>query len=214
MAAGDPAQLNRLAKTYRGFLEPDGGAAGFARDPRFLTTQFFPRSVETPDHLRALRPTFEALNQFVFSEGCDGRGVPSNLALEQVVVDLQALGYEVEHQPTSGSEKKQKIGVPMLFGPDDVALRRHDADAVNWVERTVVEVEAGTAVANNAYLKDVFEASLAVDIDYLALAVRKLYVTDKTRGNADFATVYDKLETLFLSERFTLPLKGILLLGY
>jgi hypothetical protein len=46
----------------------------------------------------------------------------------------------------------------------------------------------------NTYLKDIFEASLAVGIDYLGLAVRKLYVTDKTPGNADFATVYDKLE--------------------
>ena len=205
-----------LIDTYKRFVgTPTNGVDAF-RNPSFLTTQFFPRSVQSPQHLKSLRPVFVELNKFVFSEGCKGVAVPSYLALEQVVIGLHTLHYEVEHQPTSttGKEKKKKVSVPVLFGPNDVAIRRNDADAVHWEHRTVVEVEAGTAVANNAYLKDIVEASLAVNIDYLALAVRKLYVTDKVRGNADFATVYDKLETLFLSEKFSLPLKGVLLIGY
>lgn len=124
MVAVEPTAGTRLARTYRAFQDLDRKAPGAFRNPSFLTTQFFPRSVQTPDHLRALRPTFEALNRYVFEEGCAGRAVPSYLALEHVVVGLQELGYEVEHQPTSvtGREKKQKVGVPVLFGPDDIAL--------------------------------------------------------------------------------------------
>ncbi len=206
---------NLLGTTYSKFIASTGAATD-PRNPSALTTQFFPRGLAAPEHLRVLRPTFTALNDFVFEQGCAGNSVPSYLALEQVVNGLQGLGYEVEHQATTvtGHEKKQKVSVPVLFGMNGVAMRHHESDAVHWDKRTVIEVEAGTAVSSNAYLKDLFEASLAINIDYLALAVRKLYVTDKVRGNTDFATVHDKLETLFLSEKLSLPLKGVLLIGY
>lgn len=47
------------------------------------------------------------------------------------------------------------------------------------------------------------------DVDYLAIAVRNVY-----RGNKDFETVLKFFDTLYASNRLTLPLKGILVIGY
>ncbi len=47
------------------------------------------------------------------------------------------------------------------------------------------------------------------DVEYLVLAVRNVY-----RTHYDFDRVYSFLETLYISNRLHLPLKGILLIGY
>lgn len=46
-------------------------------------------------------------------------------------------------------------------------------------------------------------------VDYLVIAVRNDY-----RGGNDFEKVYTFLETMYISGRIVLPLKGILLIGY
>ena len=46
-------------------------------------------------------------------------------------------------------------------------------------------------------------------VDYLALAVRNNY-----RGGDNFHSVHSFLETLYISSRLVLPLKGIVLMGY
>ena len=47
------------------------------------------------------------------------------------------------------------------------------------------------------------------NVEYLVVAVRNEYRTHK-----DFEIVYTFLETLYISNRIQLPLKGILLIGY
>lgn len=47
------------------------------------------------------------------------------------------------------------------------------------------------------------------NVEYLVLAVRNIYRTHK-----DFERIFTFLETLYISNRITLPLKGILLIGY
>ena len=47
------------------------------------------------------------------------------------------------------------------------------------------------------------------DVEYLVLAVRNEYRTHK-----DFDIIYQFLETLYISNRLHLPLKGVLLIGY
>lgn len=47
------------------------------------------------------------------------------------------------------------------------------------------------------------------NVEYLVLAVKNLY-----RGSNDFEKVYTFLETLYISNRIKLPMKGILLIGY
>lgn len=84
-----------------------------------------------------------------------------------------------------------------------------NADAYAANDGWVVEVEAGQAVDNNKFLKDIFQACMMHDVLHLAIAVRNKY-----RGSDDFAKVENFLETLYVSSRLQLPLKGILLIGY
>ena len=75
--------------------------------------------------------------------------------------------------------------------------------------KIVIEVEAGRATENNQYMKDIFQACMMFEVEYLVVAVRNTY-----RGHKDFNIVYTFLETLYISSRLHLPLKGILLIGY
>ena len=47
------------------------------------------------------------------------------------------------------------------------------------------------------------------DVEYLILTVRNVY-----RTHYDFEIVHAFLETMYISNRIKLPLKGILLIGY
>lgn len=76
-----------------------------------------------------------------------------------------------------------------------------------------MEVEAGRGVVNNQFLKDLFQACMMDEVDYLAIAVRNVY-TAAGVSNADFERVVTFFDTLFASNRMRLPLKGILILGY
>ena len=73
----------------------------------------------------------------------------------------------------------------------------------------VIEVETGQATENHRFLKDIFEACMMFDVEYLVLAVRNTY-----RTHNDFERIYTFLETLYISNRLQLPLKGILIIGY
>ena len=46
-----------------------------------------------------------------------------------------------------------------------------EADGLNAEYKTVIEVEAGRGYANNQFLKDLFQASVMHNIDYLIIAV-------------------------------------------
>ena len=77
------------------------------------------------------------------------------------------------------------------------------------LKKVVLEVEAGRAVDNNQFLKDLFQACVMHEVKYLAVAVRKVY-----RGAKNFETVCRFFDTLYASNRFALPLDGILVIGY
>ena len=92
------------------------------------------------------------------------------------------------------------------------------ADALSSDNRIVIEVESGRAVDNNQFLKDIFQASMMFEVEYLVIAVLNEYVRKKHRGEPsiqhDYLTIKTFLETMYVSTRLQLPLKGILLLGY
>ncbi len=115
------------------------------------------------------------------------------------------LGYIVEQ----GKKRNQKIKIPVLFGRNSQIIKAFDVDAFNELNKTIFEIEAGRAVANNQFLKDIFQACVMVDVEYLVIAVRKVY-----RDSNDFEKIINFLETLYSSKRFILPIKGILLIGY
>jgi len=119
--------------------------------------------------------------------------------------DLASIDYKVE----IGKKDDEKIKVPVLFGENNSVDKSFNADALSKDGRIVVEVEAGRAVVNNQFLKDIFQASLMFGVEYLVLAVRNDY-----KGSDNFSSIYTFLETVYISNRVVLPLKGILVIGY
>lgn len=164
--------------------------------------QFFPRSQGIVGDIKTVIEAFKAVESEIDSTSKD---LKSNDVLAKVRPFLEESGYTVE----TGKGRNDKIDVPVLFGKDNSVDKSFFADALSGDGRIVIEVEAGRATENNQFLKDIFEASMMFDVEYLVLAVRNIY-----RTHADFDIVHTFLETMYISNRIKLPLKGILLIGY
>lgn len=109
----------------------------------------------------------------------------------------------------AGKRAAQKLRVPVLFGRNGRVQKFFEADAWHPGEKFVLEVEAGRGVTNNQFLKDLFQACMMHDIDYLGIAVRNDY-----RANPDYQRMVEFFETLYASNRMRLPLRGVLTVGY
>jgi len=164
--------------------------------------QFFPRSQGVTQPIQEVIDCFVTCDSQISSAKHD---LSSNEVLTVLRPHLKAIGYRVEE----GKARDQKIGVPVLFGLDNQIDKAFNADALSADGKVVVEVEAGRAIDNNQFLKDIFQACMMFEVEYLVIAVRNDY-----RGKDDFARIFTFIETLYLSNRLRLPLKGILLIGY
>lgn len=164
--------------------------------------QFFPRSQGITKEILSIIESFKSIEKQIDSET---KELKSNDVLNLVRPFLEKLNYRVE----TGKSKEEKIDVPVLFGKNNNVDKSFFADALSEDGRIVIEVEAGRAIENNQFLKDIFEACMMFDVEYLVLAVRNAY-----RTHFDFEIVHTFLETMYISNRIKLPLKGILLIGY
>jgi hypothetical protein len=164
---------------------------------------YFPKSSPPPEFGLFIVALFEEITDTIDSTKTLNQH--SDTVMARLRPGLEKLGFRVE----KGKSADDKIVVPVLFGRKGKVLKCFNADAhavsVGWV----LEVEAGRAVDNNQFLKDIFQACMMHDVLHLAIAVRNTY-----RGSDDFAKVESFLETLYVSGRLQLPLKGILLIGY
>ena len=164
--------------------------------------QFFPRSrgisLQIADVIKCFETEYRKIKSPEFNH-------PSNTVLEILKPSLQKIDFIVEE----GKSRDKKIHVPVLFGMDNTIDKSFNADAVSKDGKIVIEIEAGRAVDNNQFLKDIFQACMMFEVEHLIIAVRNDY-----RGGDDFQKIYSFLETLYISNRLHLPLKGILLIGY
>ena len=167
-----------------------------------INYQFFPRSRGINSEIKAVIDCFIEVESKINSEQ---HNLKSNEVLKELYKPFSKIGYSVE---TSKSQK-DKIDVPVLFGLDNKIDKSFNADALSKDGKIVIEVEAGRATENNQFLKDIFQACMMFEVEYLVIAVRNSY-----RGHKDFKIIYTFLETLYISSRLHLPLKGILLVGY
>lgn len=164
--------------------------------------QFFPRSQGITPEIEKIIYCFNNVDEEISSSR---HNHSSNTVLEYLKNHLEEIDFIVE----TGKTHKEKIHVPVLFGLNDEIDKSFNADALSKDGKIVIEVEAGRAVDNNQFLKDIFQACMMFEVEYLVIAVRNDY-----RGSDDFRKVYTFLETLYISSRLHLPLKGILLIGY
>ncbi len=164
---------------------------------------FFPKSSPPPEFGVQIVRLFEEMADAIDSSTKADQH--SNTVMARLRPSLEKLGFRVE----KGKSSDDKIVVPVLFGRKGKILKCFNADAHAASKGWVLEVEAGRAVDNNQFLKDIFQACMMHDVLHLAIAVRNIY-----RNSDDFAKVESFLETLYVSGRLQLPLKGILLIGY
>jgi hypothetical protein len=101
------------------------------------------------------------------------------------------------------------VRIPVLYGELGKEELAFEADAFHKEWKTVIEVEAGRAFLNYQFLKDIFQASMMMDTNYLILAVRNLY-----KGKNDFSKIKSFIEVIYLTNKIKLDLKGIILVGY
>ncbi len=164
--------------------------------------QFFPRSIGITPEIKAIIDCFTSANGQIDS---NVNNLPSNGVLLILYESLSKLGFKVE----ISKSKEDKIAVPVLFGTNNKIDKCFNADAISSDGKIVIEIEAGRATENNQFLKDIFQACMMFEVEYLVIAVRNSYRTHK-----DFEIIHTFLETLYISNRLHLPLKGILLIGY
>lgn len=164
---------------------------------------YFPQSNPIPPPLKRVVDTFITHALDIDSDLNEIQ--ESNTVLTKIADSLEAIGMQVER----GKTKDKKIFVPVLFGKNGVVEKSFEADAYWVAEKFVLEVEAGRAVTNYQFLKDLFQACMMQNVDYLGIAVRNKY-----KANKDFEKVFSFFDTLYKSRRLELPLKGVVIIGY
>lgn len=164
--------------------------------------QYFPKSDGIPEHLKAVIEVFRRYESDIESSH---KNLHSNQVLAILRKGLVENGFSVE----SGKTAEGKIKVPVLFGRNGELEKYFEADAFHEATGTVLEVAAGRGVDNNEFLKDLFEACAMHNANYLCIAIRNVY-----RGNRNFEKVLAFFDTLYASRRLSLPLKGVLIIGY
>ena len=164
--------------------------------------QYYPRSRQAPALLLKIVELFEVCVPQISSAK---KGLKSNEVLGVLQDGLKNLQFEVE----KGSKISDSVTVPVLFGRRGAVAKSFQADAFHPGEGVVLEVEAGRAVDNNQFLKDLFQACMMTDVKFLVIGVRLIY-----RGHQDFKKVLAFFDTLYASGRLQLPLEGILIIGY
>ena len=167
-----------------------------------ITWQFFPKCDDAPGTLKQVVECFEQIAGEIDSE-------TNTLSSNQVLHIVRPLLEEINFRVERGNRAEQKIKVPVLFGLNGNPEKSFEVDAYDERSKTVVEIEAGRAVTNYQFLKDFFEACVMFNVDYLILAIRKIY-----RNRRDFEKVVTFFETLFASGKLSIPLNGVLVIGY
>jgi len=164
--------------------------------------QFFPRSQGITKPIQDVISCFEMEIEKIKSTDFN---LSSNEVLETVRPHLEKINFTCE----TGKSRDSKISVPVLFGFNNKIDKSFNADAVSNDGKIVIEIEAGRATENNQFLKDIFQACMMFEVEYLVIVVRNVY-----RKHKDFEIIHTFLETLYISNRLHLPLKGLLLIGY
>lgn len=171
-----------------------------------INWMFFPQTDKIPNHLVEVIKIFKDESEKIDSEkhfGNDNLG--SNKVLEILKPRLMEIGYKVEQS----KKAEDKIKMPVLFGVNGKIELNFEVDAFSERSKTIIEVEAGRAVCNYQFLKDFYEACMMSSAEYFVVAVKNIY-----RNSNDFEKVCGFFRALYSSNRMSVPLKGILIIGY
>jgi hypothetical protein len=178
--------------------------------PDFPRWKYYPPSSRPPEWVPTVISAFTAAKASIDS---GERQITSDKALRALRPALEALEFEVE----AGKKRAQKIRRPVLFGEGGHEDLAYEVDAFHAGSGIALEVEAGRGARGNAVYRDLIQASLLVDTQFLVLAVQVSYrhkSGDKNVVVQSYRDTRNLLDAIYASNRLALPLKGILLVGY
>jgi hypothetical protein len=140
------------------------------------------------------------------------KGLTSDEVLAILRKDLVSLGFEVE----ASKRKRDKIERPVFFGENGMPTVRYEIDAYHPHWRCGLEVEAGRAWMGNAVYRDLIQAMVMVEVDWLALAVPNAYKYQsgaKQSTSKDYLNACGVADALFGHSRVTMPYR-LIVVGY
>ena len=140
------------------------------------------------------------------------KGLESDDVLAVLAKDLSGLGFSVEAGKSSG----HKISRPVFYGENGEPSLRYEIDAYQPGWHCGLEVEAGRGILGNAIFRDLFQAMVMVDVDYLCVAIPNTYKY-KSKGRLLTSHYYKKAidiaGALYGHRRVAMPY-GLAVIGY
>jgi hypothetical protein len=175
---------------------------------RFST---FPQTEPPPAFTNELVSVFQAHEPLIATLSLT-KGLTSDSVLGVLRDDLIKIGFEVE----GGKRQNQIIERPVFYGENGVATVRYQIDAYHRGWKCGLEIEAGRAWMGNAVYRDLIQASIMVNVDYLVLAVPQAYkylVGNQPKVSKDYDNTRSLAAALYGHTRFRLPYH-LIVLGY
>ncbi|HQS44804.1 MAG: hypothetical protein B7Y12_00465 [Rhizobiales bacterium 24-66-13] len=175
---------------------------------RFST---FPRTEPPPAFINEIVEVFR-LHEPTICTITNAKGLTSDAVLTALGRDLQAIGFDVER--SEGQVKP--IRRPVFFGENGAPRLQYKIDSWHEEWKCGLEIEAGRAWLGNAVYRDLIQALVMVDLQYLVLAVPNGY-RRKSLGRTVISGDYDYscavADALFGHSRVAMPYR-LVVIGY
>jgi hypothetical protein len=171
----------------------------------------FPRTEPPPEFAAKIVAVFQKHEMQIGTVNLM-KGLESDDVLAIVASDLQQLGFDVE----TGKRNDQKIQRPVFYGENGIPRVRYQIDAFSSAWKCGLEIEAGRAWMGNAVYRDLIQASVMVEVDYLCLAVPISYKYKSKHWDVmsnDYDNLCNLAEALYGHTRLRLPYR-LIVIGY
>ena len=181
-----------------------GGKMGI----RFST---FPRTKTPPRFLSQLVEQFKERAGEI-GTNLPRKGLTSDELLTVLRPGLIELGFEVE----MGKRAKDRIMRPVFFGENASPELQYQIDAWHPEWLAGLEIEAGRAWMGNAVYRDLVQALVMVDLEYLILAVPQAYhykVNGRATASRDYENTVAVADALYSHSRIEMPF-SLCVIGY
>ena len=178
-----------------------------------MQTKFstFPRTTNPPPFVNKVVRIFEEHSAQINTTALE-KGLTSDQALSVLHKDLVEIGFLVE----AGKRSEHKIRRPVFFGENGQPDLQYEVDAWHPEWQAGLEVEAGRAWMGNAVYRDLIQALVMVEMEYLFLAVPKAYKYlsgGRQTISRDYENTVSVAQTLFGHTRITMPF-SLCVIGY
>ena len=173
--------------------------------------QCFPQTEPPPAFVLQVVDVFRNHEAGISTEKL-AKGLTSDQVLLRLAPNLASLGFEVE----KSKKAADRIHRPVFFGENGEPTLEYQVDGYHIGWRCGLEIEAGRAWMGNAVYRDLIQAMVMVEVDWLVLAVPNAY-RYKSDGkpviSADFHNAQRVAAALYAHDRLRMPFK-LALIGY